>query len=189
MRWQLAYPGAPLPLIGTLLGEARMPGGTMLPEFYNELGAMHGTIMVFLGVVPARRRRLRQLRAPAPDWRPGHGVPAAEHGELLVLLPRRRDRCWPASSCPAAPRSPGGRPTRRSPIIAGTGQTWWLDRDGLPDHLVAARRDQLHHHHRSSCAPRGSRSCASPSSCGRSSSRPSCCCWPSRRSKRRRSCS
>ena len=29
-----------------------MPGGTMLPEFYNELGAMHGTIMVFLGVVP-----------------------------------------------------------------------------------------------------------------------------------------
>ena len=29
-----------------------MPGGTMLPDFYNELGAMHGTIMVFLGVVP-----------------------------------------------------------------------------------------------------------------------------------------
>ena len=24
----------------------------MLPDFYNELGAMHGTIMVFLGVVP-----------------------------------------------------------------------------------------------------------------------------------------
>ena len=28
------------------------PGGIMLPEFYNQLGAMHGTIMVFLGVVP-----------------------------------------------------------------------------------------------------------------------------------------
>src|SRR5919108_2735860 len=52
MRWNLAYPGAALPLIGQLFGEARMPGGTMLPEFYNELGAMHGTIMVFLGVVP-----------------------------------------------------------------------------------------------------------------------------------------
>src|SRR5688572_30181154 len=50
MRWQLAYPGVPLPLIGNLFGEARMPGGTMLPEFYNELGAMHGTIMVFMGV-------------------------------------------------------------------------------------------------------------------------------------------
>ena len=33
----------------------------MLPEFYNQLGAMHGTIMVFLGVVPLARRRLRQL--------------------------------------------------------------------------------------------------------------------------------
>lgn len=52
MRWQLAFPGQALPVIGKLFGEARMPGGAMLPEFYNELGAMHGTIMVFLGVVP-----------------------------------------------------------------------------------------------------------------------------------------
>ncbi len=52
MRWQLAYPGQALPLIGKLFGEDRMPGGVMLPEFYNQLGAMHGTIMVFLGVVP-----------------------------------------------------------------------------------------------------------------------------------------
>jgi cytochrome c oxidase subunit 1 len=52
MRWQLAYPGQPIPFIGTLLGVANAPGGIMLPEFYNQLGAMHGTIMVFLGVVP-----------------------------------------------------------------------------------------------------------------------------------------
>lgn len=52
MRWQLANPGEPIPVIGGLLGESRMPGGVMLPEFYNQLGAMHGTIMVFLGIVP-----------------------------------------------------------------------------------------------------------------------------------------
>ncbi|MBI2500460.1 MAG: cbb3-type cytochrome c oxidase subunit I [Deltaproteobacteria bacterium] len=52
MRWQLAYPGEPLPWIGGLFSETTMPGGMMLPEFYNSLGAMHGTIMVFLGVVP-----------------------------------------------------------------------------------------------------------------------------------------
>lgn len=52
MRWQLAYPGEAMPLIGWLFGEDTMPGGVMLPEFYNQLGAMHGTIMVFLGVVP-----------------------------------------------------------------------------------------------------------------------------------------
>jgi len=52
MRWQLAYPGEALPFIGSLFGEERMPDGVMLPEFYNQLGAMHGTIMVFLGIVP-----------------------------------------------------------------------------------------------------------------------------------------
>ena len=52
MRWQLAYPGEPLPIIGGLFGEGSMPGGIMLPELYNSFGAMHGTIMVFLGVVP-----------------------------------------------------------------------------------------------------------------------------------------
>jgi cytochrome c oxidase subunit I len=52
MRFQLAYPGHPIPLIGGWFGVDKAPGGIMLPEFYNQLGAMHGTIMVFLGVVP-----------------------------------------------------------------------------------------------------------------------------------------
>jgi cytochrome c oxidase subunit I len=61
MRYQLAYPGsqnAPelikglFEFLGGMFGEANMPDGIMQPEFYNQLGAMHGTIMVFLGVVP-----------------------------------------------------------------------------------------------------------------------------------------
>jgi cytochrome c oxidase subunit 1 len=52
MRWQLAYPMRPIPFVGNWFGAANAPGGVMLPEFYNQLGAMHGTIMVFLGVVP-----------------------------------------------------------------------------------------------------------------------------------------
>ncbi|MBI4180096.1 cbb3-type cytochrome c oxidase subunit I [bacterium] len=52
MRWQLAWPGQPIPIIGQFLPETMAPGGVMLPEFYNQLGAMHGTIMVFLGIVP-----------------------------------------------------------------------------------------------------------------------------------------
>ena len=52
MRWQLAFPGTPIPLVGQWLPETMAPGGIMLPEFYNQLGAMHGTIMVFLGIVP-----------------------------------------------------------------------------------------------------------------------------------------
>ena len=52
VRWQLAWPGAPVPLIGGLLGETNAVEGRILPEFYNQLGAMHGTIMVFLAIVP-----------------------------------------------------------------------------------------------------------------------------------------
>ncbi len=52
MRWQLAYPGKAMPFIGSWFGEYFMPGGVMSPDFYNSLGAMHGTIMVFLAIVP-----------------------------------------------------------------------------------------------------------------------------------------
>ena len=52
MRWQLAYPGQPIPWIGGWFPETAMISGILLPEFYNQLGAMHGTIMIFLGVVP-----------------------------------------------------------------------------------------------------------------------------------------
>ncbi len=71
MRWQLAYPGEALPILGKLFGEDRMPDGIMLPEFYNQLGAMHGTIMVFLGVVPlavgAFGNYIMPLQIGAPD--------------------------------------------------------------------------------------------------------------------------
>jgi cytochrome c oxidase subunit I len=71
IRWQLAWPGQPVPLIGGLLGAANAPGGIVLPEFYNQLGAMHGTIMVFLGVVPlavgAFGNYLVPLQIGAPD--------------------------------------------------------------------------------------------------------------------------
>ena len=32
MRWQLAFPGRPIPLIGPYLGQANAPGGIMLPS-------------------------------------------------------------------------------------------------------------------------------------------------------------
>jgi cytochrome c oxidase subunit 1 len=71
VRWQHAYPFQPVPLVGALFGEANAPGGIILPEFYNQLGAMHGTIMVFLAVVPlavgAFGNYLIPLMIGAPD--------------------------------------------------------------------------------------------------------------------------
>ena len=71
MRWQLAYPGEALPFIGSWFSSESMPDGVMLPEFYNQLGAMHGTIMVFLGIVPlavgAFGNYVMPLQIGAPD--------------------------------------------------------------------------------------------------------------------------
>jgi cytochrome c oxidase subunit I len=56
MRWQIAHPGAPVPFIGPLLekilGPAMAGNGAISPDLYNSFGAMHGTIMIFLAVVP-----------------------------------------------------------------------------------------------------------------------------------------
>ena len=56
MRWQIAHPSQPVPLglgwlLEKILGNAAA-GGIISPELYNSFGAMHGTIMVFLAIVP-----------------------------------------------------------------------------------------------------------------------------------------
>jgi len=69
MRYQLAYPEQVIPYVGNWLFSGS--GGVMLPENYNTLGAMHGTIMIFLGVVPlavgAFGNYLVPLQIGAPD--------------------------------------------------------------------------------------------------------------------------
>lgn len=76
MRWQLAHPGHAIPLVGKLL--SRVLGedmaskiGVMSPDLYNSFGAMHGTIMVFLAVVPlltgAFGNYVMPLQIGAPD--------------------------------------------------------------------------------------------------------------------------
>src|SRR5678816_2602244 len=125
MRWQLAYPGAPLPLIGGLLGEARMPGGMMLPEFYNELGAMHGTIMVFLGVVPLAVGGFGNFVVPlqigAPDMAfPRINIASYQFfalGGLTMLA---------SFFVPGGAAQSGWTSYAPLSVIAGTGQTWWL---------------------------------------------------------------
>ena len=55
MRWQMAKPGQPIPVVGLLLEKVLgdvASKGVMSPDLYNSFGAMHGTIMVFLAIVP-----------------------------------------------------------------------------------------------------------------------------------------
>src|SRR6516165_4006670 len=74
MRWQIAHPGQPVPVIGGLLnaGLGQMAAkGAISGDLYNSFGAMHGTIMVFLAIVPlafaAFGNYLVPLQIGAPD--------------------------------------------------------------------------------------------------------------------------
>ncbi|MGB6220961.1 cytochrome c oxidase subunit I [Haloferula sp.] len=76
MRWSIAYPHEPLPewmrIFFSENWQARwLQDGKVTGETYNMFGAMHGTIMVFLGVVPlgfgAFGNYVTPLQIGAPD--------------------------------------------------------------------------------------------------------------------------
>jgi cytochrome c oxidase subunit I len=52
IRWQLGFPGQPLPFIGQFLPGPYFTDGIMTTGFYNMLFTMHATIMIFLVVMP-----------------------------------------------------------------------------------------------------------------------------------------
>jgi cytochrome c oxidase subunit 1 len=125
MRWQLAYPGEPLPLIGTLFSETLMPGGVMLPDFYNSLGAMHGTIMVFLGVVPLAVGGFGNYLVPLQIGAGDMAFPklnAASYwcyfvGGVIMLA---------SFFVPGGAANSGWTSYPPLAVTATTGQTWWL---------------------------------------------------------------
>jgi len=81
MRWQLAHPGEAVPFFGPMLqwffgntvfqADPNGVKGVLTAEGYNVFGAMHGTIMVFFGVVPvavaAFGNYIVPLQIGAPD--------------------------------------------------------------------------------------------------------------------------
>jgi cytochrome c oxidase subunit I len=50
VRWQLAFPWSTMPIIGAELFPEQ--GGSITPKFYNMLFTMHGSVMVFLVIIP-----------------------------------------------------------------------------------------------------------------------------------------
>lgn len=125
IRWQLAYPGKPLPYFGHLFHAKTMVGGIMLPEFYNQLGAMHGTIMVFLGVVPLAVGGFGNYIVPLQIGAPDMAFPKLNMlsywsyfvGGVVMFssffLPEGAAQSGWTSYAPLS-------------VIASSGQTWWL---------------------------------------------------------------
>ena len=135
MRWQLAIPTPAddfdpekLGLIRSFLNwlfPESMPYGFMDPVFYNQLGAMHGTIMVFLGIVPLGVAAFGNYVMPLQIGAPDMAFPRLNMASYwtflvggIVLL--------------ASFLAPGGAPqsgwTSYAPlsVVAPPGQTYWL---------------------------------------------------------------
>ncbi len=125
MRWQLAFPGQPIPFLAGLLGDARAPGGILLPEAYNELGAMHGTIMVFLAIVPLAVGAFGNYVVPLQIGAPDMAFPKLNMmsywvyavGGVIMLM---------SFFAPAGAAQSGWTSYPPLSVIAGAGQTWWL---------------------------------------------------------------
>jgi cytochrome c oxidase subunit 1 len=126
MRWQLAWPGQPLPgWAGFWLGEANAPGGIMLPEFYNQLVAMHGSVMVFLAVVPLAAGAFANYFVPLQVGAPDMAFPRLN--ALSYWLYLAAGVIMIASFFVEGGAANSGW-TSYAPlaVIATTGQTFWL---------------------------------------------------------------
>ncbi len=129
MRWSIAYPGKQLPVFGTLLEKALgdvAAGGVISPVLYNSFGAMHGTIMVFLGIVPLAFAAFGNLVVPLQIGAPDMAFPrinmasyqAFVVGGLIMLV---------SFFIPGGAAQAGW--TSYSPLattLPGNGQTFWI---------------------------------------------------------------
>jgi cytochrome c oxidase subunit 1 len=126
MRWQLAWPGQPLPAwLTPMLGQANAPGGIMLPEFYNQLVAMHGTVMIFLAVVPLAAGGFGTLLVPRLI---GAGNMALPRTSALGFWLYAVGGLVMVASFYVEGGAANSGWTSYPPlsILATSGQTWWL---------------------------------------------------------------
>src|SRR5438270_5560443 len=124
MRLQLGWPGQAFSVM-KLLGEGRAPGGVLLPEAYNQLGAMHGTIMIFLGIVPLAVGAFGNYLVPLQIGAPDMAFPKLNMvsywcyfpGGLIMLA---------SFFAPGGTAQSGWTSYPPLSVIATQGQTWWL---------------------------------------------------------------
>ena len=158
-----------------------------MPDLYNSFGAMHGTIMVFLAIVPLAFGAFGNFVTPLQIGAPDMAFPRVNMvsyqfyfmGGVIMFasffVPGGAAKSGWTSYSPLATVTNGGQHPN--------GQTFWIIGHGLPDHFVLAGRGQFHHHHHSIARQGADAGCVCRSLSGRNLSPAFCCCWPFRRWK------
>ena len=134
MRWQIAYPGKPIPVLGAafqaVFGTDLALNGVISPDLYNSFGAMHGTIMVFLAVVPLAFGAFGNYVTPLQIGAPDMAFPKLNMMSYWIFLVSGLIMMASFFMPSGAPKSGW---TSYSPLATVTdlthrwdGQTWWL---------------------------------------------------------------
>ncbi len=125
MRWQLAYPGQPIPFIGNYLGDTIALDGILSGDGYNAFGAMHGTIMVFLAIVPLGVGGFGNYVLPLQIGAPDMAFPRLNMLSYWVYLPGGLIMLA-SFFVPGGAANSGWTSYAPLSVIATTGQTMWL---------------------------------------------------------------
>ena len=120
MRWQLAYPDTVIPIVGFLFD-----GGMLSPDMYNSFGAMHGTIMIFLGVVPMVVGAFGNYLVPLQIGAPDMAFPKLNMASYWTYLAGGLVMVY-SFFVPGGAASSGWTSYPPLSDIATTGQTVWL---------------------------------------------------------------
>ena len=124
MRLQLGWPGHAFSIM-KVLGQGRAPGGVLLPEAYNQLGAMHGTIMVFLAIVPLAVGAFGNYVVPLQIGAPDMAFPKLNMASYWCFLPGGLIMLASFALKDGTANS-GWTSYPPLSVIATQGQTWWL---------------------------------------------------------------
>jgi cytochrome c oxidase subunit 1 len=124
MRLQLGWPGQAFSAM-KLLGEGRAPGGVLLPEAYNQLGAMHGTIMVFLAIVPLAVGAFGNYLVPLQIGAPDMAFPRLNMASYWCYLPGGLIMLA-SFAAPGGTANSGWTSYPPLSVVATQGQTWWI---------------------------------------------------------------
>src|SRR5438445_300530 len=124
MRLQLGWPGHAFSAL-KLLGEGRAPGGILLPEAYNQLGAMHGTIMVFLAIVPLAVGAFGNYLVPLQIGAPDMAFPKLNMASYWCYVPGGLIMLA-SFFVPGGTANSGWTSYPPLSVIATMGQTFWL---------------------------------------------------------------
>lgn len=125
IRWQLAMPGQPIPIIGSILPASWAENGVMLSSFYTQLLSMHGSVMIFLVIIPLAVGMFGNLCIPLMIGTDDMALPRLNMFSFWLVPPAgmiMMGGFWATDGSAAA----GWTSYPPLAVISGAGQTCWL---------------------------------------------------------------